>query len=175
MEVSDPAGDALLALALAEPDRAASIARASIHGEKDAPALSYAHHALGIVLRDRGDIDLALSHLRTARRLAERAGVGDRVADVRATLGATYAMQGRTAAALRELNAAVRGATQSGNVRPGALMRRAHVHAHLGNVPEARDDLREAVPSLRQSGDATSGSPGPEPARLPRHDAGRLR
>ena len=63
--MSDPAGDDLLALAHTEPDRAAAIAAAAITSGVDPLELSYAHQALGIVLRDGGDIDLALKHLRT--------------------------------------------------------------------------------------------------------------
>ena len=94
-------GDDLLARAIAEPEEAWSIATAAITDDTDATALSYAHQALGIVLRERGDVDLALTHLRIARGLAERTGDGDRLADVRATLGGTLAVRGRTAAGLR--------------------------------------------------------------------------
>ncbi|MEO5663462.1 MAG: CHAT domain-containing protein [Nocardioides sp.] len=146
-------GDVLLALALAEPGRAASMASASISRDTDAVTLSYAHHALGIVLRDDGDLDNSITQLRTARRLAEMSGVRDRVADVRATLGATYAMRGQTRAAMRELDQAVLSATSAGAVRPRVLMRRAHVLAHLGRVDEALNDLRTVVTDFRKSGD----------------------
>lgn len=152
--MSDPAGDALLALAIAEPDHAASVASAAIAHSVDPIELSFAHHALGIVLRDRDDIDLAVTHMKTARRLAERARAPDRVADVRATIGTIYAIRGRTAAALRELDGAVLGATPGSAVRPKALLRRAHVHFHSGNYADALGDLKEAVPGFRQSGDA---------------------
>src|SRR5687767_12130687 len=89
IEMSDTAGDELLALAVVEHERAAAIASAAVMRGVDPIELSYAHQALGIVLRDRGDIDLALKHLGTARRLAVRADDADRLADVRATLGGT--------------------------------------------------------------------------------------
>lgn len=151
--MSDPAGDDLLALALAQPDRAASIATEAITRTRDPVDLSYAHQAFGIVLRDRGDIELALTHLRTARRLAEHADDRDRPADVRATLGATLSLRGRTAAALRELDEAVRTASAEGPVRPKALMRRAHVLANLGRYADSLADLQAAVPGFRRSGD----------------------
>lgn len=151
--MSDPAGDDLLALALAEPGRAASVATAAITSGVDPLALSYAHQALGIVLRDRTDIDLALDHLRIARRLAGRTDDPDRLADVRATLGGTLAFRGRSTAALRELDEAVRTASADGPVRPKVLMRRAHVLAYLGRHPAAIADLQEAVTGFRRSGD----------------------
>jgi len=151
--MSDPAGDDLLALALADPDRAATIATAAITDGVEAIDLSYAHQALGIVLRDRGDIDLALTHLRTARRLVEHADNQDRPADVRATLGATLSLRGRTTAALRELDEAVRTASVEGPVRPKALLRRAHVLANLGRYKESIADLQVAVPAFQRSAD----------------------
>lgn len=148
----DQTGDELLALALAEPARAARLAGSVLAGDRDPTARSYAHQALGIVLRDRGDIDLALTHLRAARRLT-RDGAPDRAADVRATLGATLALRGRSAAAMRELDAAVRTADAAGPVRPKVLLRRAHVLAALGRHAAAVADLRAAVPGFRRSGD----------------------
>lgn len=151
--MSDPAGDELLALAHTEPDRATATATHAITRSVDPIALSYAHQALGIVQRDGGDIDLALDHLRLARRLAERTDDPDRLADVRATLGGALAFLGRSNAALRELDGAVRTATARGRVRPKVLMRRAHVLAYLGRHAAAVDDLREAVAGFRRSGD----------------------
>jgi tetratricopeptide (TPR) repeat protein len=151
--MSDPAGDDLLALALAEPLRAATIATAAITSGVDPIELSYAHQALGIVLRDRGDIDLALNHLRFARRLAERTDEPDRLADIRATLGGTLAMRGRSTAGLRELDDAVRTSSPDGPVRAKALMRRAHVRATQGHHTAAVADLQEAVAGFRRSGD----------------------
>jgi tetratricopeptide (TPR) repeat protein len=129
------------------------VAAAAITSGVDPFALSFAHQALGIVLRDSGDIDLALEHLRTARRLAERTGNPDRLADVRATLGGTLAYRGLSEAALRELGEAVRTASARGAVRPKVLMRRAHVLAYLGRHAPAVDDLREAMAGFRRSGD----------------------
>ncbi len=145
-------GDELLAMAIADPQQAVSVASAAISGVTDPVALSYAHQALGIVLRDRGDIDLALSHLRTAQRLAQEADP-DRLADVQATLGVALALRGRSTAALRELDEAVRNASPGGAVRPKVLMRRAHVLATLGRHAGAIADLQQAVPDFHTSGD----------------------
>ncbi len=92
--------DHLLALAIAEPERAESQARVAIASETSHRTLSVAHQSVGIVLRDRGEADGALSELRTALDLAHRAADADREADVRATLGVTLALAGRTAAGL---------------------------------------------------------------------------
>jgi tetratricopeptide (TPR) repeat protein len=151
--VPDQTGDDLLALAIAEPARASSVATAVLATDADPLALSYAHQALGIVLRDREDIDLALRHLRTARQLAGRTGDPDRLADVRATLGATLAVRGRTAAGLRELDEAVLQSSPQGTVRPRVLMRRANVLAYAGHHDAAVADLNEALPGFRGSGD----------------------
>ena len=105
------------------------------------------------MLRDQEDIDVALHHLRSARRLAERTGDGDRLADVRGTLGATLAVRGRTAAALRELDAAVVTSSQGGAVQPKVLMRRANVLAYAGHHDAAIDDLHEAVRGFRRWGE----------------------
>ena len=158
--MTNPTGDDLLALVPVDPDRASRAARRIVDTDPDPVALSYAHQALGIVMRDRGDIEMALDHLRTARRLAGRAARGtptaasaDRAADVRATLGVALALRGRTSGALRELDEAVRLAGVRGPVLPKVLLRRAHVLAYLGRHLDAIDDLREAVPSFRRSGD----------------------
>ena len=46
------------------------------------------------MLREYGDIDAAIGELRTARRLARRAGSADREADVLATLGVALVFAG---------------------------------------------------------------------------------
>lgn len=150
--MADPAGDDLLALALADPDRAVAVATEGLTPGGDPTGRSYAHQALGIVFRDRGDMNLAVTHLRTARKLAQRADP-DRLADVRATLGATLALSGRSTAALRELDEAARMSSQGGAVLPKVLMRRANVLAYLGRQDEALADLDRAVPDFRRSGD----------------------
>ena len=149
----DQTGENLLALGIAEPARASSAAAAVLARATDPLTLSYAHQALGIVLRDREDIDLALRHLRTARQLAGRTGDPDRLADVRATLGATLAVRGRTAAGLRELDEAVLQSSPQGTVRPRVLMRRANVLAYAGHHDAAISDLQGAFRGFRRSGD----------------------
>lgn len=146
-------GDDLLALAIAEPVKAMSIATAALANAADPVWLSYAHQAIGISLRERGDIDLALRHLRKALPFAERSGDRDREADVLATLGGTLAVRGRTTAGLRRLDQAVLLSTPRGGVRPKVLMRRANVLAYAGHHVAAIADLKDAVRGFRRAGD----------------------
>src|ERR1700751_1393679 len=97
--VSAPAdeGEAgLLALALSRPNDAVERARAVLADSAGPLDASVAHQAIGIVLREFGDIDAAAGELRTARRLASRSGSADREADVLATLGVALIFAGRT-------------------------------------------------------------------------------
>ena len=82
--------------------------RAGLLGKTRDPAeLSILRQVIGIVLRDRGDMEVALAELRHALRLARGADDPDRVPDVQATFGATLAMSGRTAQGLTQLDRAV--------------------------------------------------------------------
>ena len=83
---------------------------------------SVARQAIGIVLREYGDIDAAIGELRIARRLARRAGSADREADVLATLGVALVFAGRTVSGRNALDAAVRQST--GHLRGRMLLRR---------------------------------------------------
>ncbi|EON22648.1 TPR repeat-containing protein [Nocardioides sp. CF8] len=151
--MSGPTGQDLLRLAVTEPGRAADVATRAVATGTDPEELSYAHHALGIVQRDRGDVDLALVHLRRARQLARRTSDADRVSDVRATLGTALALHGESRAGLREADGAVEMASARGPIRPRALMRRAYVLARLGQHSAAIADLQQAIPKFRRAGD----------------------
>ena len=72
---------------------------------------------------------------------------------MRATLGASLAVRGRTAAGLRELDEAVLGSSPRGAVRPKVLMRRANVLAYAGRRDAAVADLHEALRGFRRSRD----------------------
>src|SRR5699024_10185820 len=99
-------GEELLLLALSRPQEALDRAGALLDGPADPAVHSVARQAVGIVLRDRGEPGPAVAELRTALRLARSSGRADRVADVRATLGAALVMAGRTRRGLAELDAA---------------------------------------------------------------------
>ena len=62
----------LLAMAIAEPSKAEEWALRLLASETDPGVLSMARQALGVVLRDRGMPDQALTEMRTAVHLARR-------------------------------------------------------------------------------------------------------
>ncbi len=141
----------LLPLAAARPKEALARARAVLAADPDALDASVAHQAVGIVLRDFGDVDAAIRELRTAVRLAAAAHSTERQADVRATLGTALVQAGRTKSGLANLDAAAHMA--SGSARGRVLMRRGGTLLILGRHREALEDLRRAVVILRRAGD----------------------
>jgi len=140
----------LLELALEDQQRALSTARRILAESDDPLERSYAHQAVGIVLRDTGQVVDALAELRRAQRAARSAGRPDREADVRATYGVTLAFCGRTRQALAELEHASVGAT--GELAAKVRFRQAAVLAEIGRNEEARDALRAAVSSFVAAG-----------------------
>ncbi|KPC72831.1 tetratricopeptide repeat protein [Streptomyces sp. NRRL WC-3753] len=112
---------------------------------------SVAHQVIGIWQRDFGDTRLALAHLRRARDLAARAESAEREADVLATLGVALVHAGRTRAGLEAFERGV--ARGSGHTRARVLYRRAYVWWVLGRHGEALEDVRRAIPVLRQVDD----------------------
>ena len=131
---SEPASDEpveLLPLALSRPNEALTRARAVLAGEPGPLDASVARQAIGIVLREYGDIDAAIGELRTARHLARRAGSTSREADVLATLGLTLVFADRTRSGRNTLDAAVRQST--GNLRVRTLLRRGGALQLLGH------------------------------------------
>lgn len=119
----------------------------------DPPPLhaSVAHQVIGIWQRDFGDLRLALSHLRRARDLAARADLAEREADVLATLGVALVHAGRTRQGLAAFERGVRRG--SGHTRARVLYRRAYAWWVLGQHPQALEDVRRAIPVLRQEDD----------------------
>ena len=143
----------LLGLAIAEPDRAEREAGEILASSPGPWEESVAHQARGIVLRDRGLLDEGLAELRRALRLAQRSGDRDREADVRATLGLTLVLSGRSDAGLEQLQRAVDDATDPTTVAR-ILTRRATMHYFFLEHPhEAVVDLEAALPRLRSAGD----------------------
>ncbi|HEY3090523.1 MAG TPA: CHAT domain-containing protein [Jatrophihabitantaceae bacterium] len=141
----------LLPLALSRPRDAEHQARRLLTEAPSALERSYAHQALGIVLRDRGEVDAALSELRSALRAAKSAGGEQRIADVLATQGSTQVVAGRSRTGLARLTRALelsRGAT-----RARAQLRRAHILMLLGREREALGDLRAAILTFRSTND----------------------
>ncbi len=141
----------LLALALSRPNDAMGQARAMLAARPGPLDASVAHQAIGLVLREFGDIDAAVRELRIALRLARRSGAPDREADVLGTLGVALVFAGQTTAGRNALNAAV-GAS-SGLLRGRALLRRGACLLFLGLHAAALDDLNAAIGVLRAADD----------------------
>ncbi|MGW0763443.1 CHAT domain-containing protein [Streptomyces sp. NPDC002814] len=112
---------------------------------------SVAHQVIGMWQRDFGDLRIALRHLRRARDLAARAGSADREADVLGTLGVALVHAGSTRQGLEAFERGV--ARGTGLTRARVLYRRAYVWWVLGRHREALEDVRRAIPVLRQAED----------------------
>lgn len=145
----DPAG--LLPLALSRPQDALTAARSLLASGAGACDASFARQAIGIVLRDRGDLRGAIDELRKGVLLARASGDPEREADVQATLGATLAWTGRIQQGLALLNRAVDAS--HGVIGGRVLMRRASVLKDLGRFHEAHQDLSRALPAFRRAED----------------------
>ncbi|HVK23956.1 MAG TPA: CHAT domain-containing protein [Actinokineospora sp.] len=147
---------ALAALHLADvaAGRAAPVAAAAVRRavrERDDRAVSIAERAWGRALRQTGDVDDAIRHLRRAVAAAERVGAADLVGEARIPLSAALVQRGRSRQAVREIDAAVAGLTDCGRAR--ALAQRADVLHQIGRSEAARAGYAEAIPLLRAHGD----------------------
>jgi tetratricopeptide (TPR) repeat protein/CHAT domain-containing protein len=143
--------DGLLPLAFSRPTEALAKARAVLAGRPDYYESSVAHQAVGIVLREFGDVEAGVRELREALRLARRSGRAEREADVLATLGVALVYAGRTAPGLIALDRALR--RSSGVLSAQVQVRRGMMLYVLGRYPAALDDLRQAATALRRAGD----------------------
>lgn len=141
----------LVHLAGARPQEAMARSRAILDGNPAPYAASVAHQAIGIVLRDFGNVDAAIGELRSALRLARTTPSRDRQADVLATLGAALIQRGNSERGLAALNASL--ALVTGPAAAHVLMRRGHNLWILGRHAEALDDLRRALRALRSAAD----------------------
>jgi tetratricopeptide (TPR) repeat protein len=126
-------------------------ARSVLAGQPSAYDASLAHQAIGIVLRDHGDLPGAIAELRKGVKLARGSGRPDREADVQATLGVALAWAGHSQHGLAVLDQAV--AAARGALAGRVLMRRALVRWDLGRFREAHEDLCRALPYFRRAGD----------------------
>ncbi|MGE5287426.1 MAG: CHAT domain-containing protein [Micromonosporaceae bacterium] len=150
-ELADDGGMDLLPLALSRPNEALERARTVLAGDPAPLDASVARQAIGIVLREFGDIDAAVRELRIARRLARRAGSSGREADVLATLGVALVFAGRTVSGRNALDAAVGQST--GHSRGRMLLRRGGALLSLGHHSEALEDLNRAIVAMRAAND----------------------
>lgn len=141
----------LLPLALSRPREAADLARAVLAENPPPLQASIARQAIGIVLREFGDIDAAVNELRFALRLAKMSGSSERQADVLGTLGVALVFAGRTTAGRKALDEGVE--RSSGLLHGRSLFRRGAVSLTLGLHREALADLNSAISALRPAGD----------------------
>ncbi len=138
-------------MVFAAPNEALARAEELLGADPSPLHASVAHQVIGIWQRDFGDTRRALAHLRRARELAARADSAEREADVLATLGVALVHAGRTREGLAAFERGV--ARGSGHTRARVLYRRAYVWWVLGRHGEALEDVRRAVPVLRQADD----------------------
>ncbi|MFD8203856.1 CHAT domain-containing protein [Streptomyces sp. NPDC059701] len=138
-------------MVFAAPNEAVERAGEVLDADPSPLHASVAHQVIGIWQRDFGDLRRALAHLRRARDLAARADSAEREADVLATLGVALVHAGRTRDGLAAFEQGV--ARGTGHTRARVLFRRAYVWWVLGRHGEALEDVRRAVPVLRQADD----------------------
>jgi tetratricopeptide (TPR) repeat protein len=143
--------DDLLRLAVSRPREALDCARRTLGGRPGPFGASVARQAVGIVLRDNGDIDAGVRELRTALRLARQADAPDREADVLGSLGLALVYAGRTASGLAAFERAVQ--MSDGVLKARVLHRRGLVLWTLGRYPEALDDFQHAISMLQRAHD----------------------
>jgi len=136
---------------MSRPNDALLAARSLLAGQPSSYDASLAHHAIGIVLRDRGDFRAAITELRKGISLARASGKPEREADVQATLGTALAQTGRSRQGLAVLDRAVEASR--GVLAGRTLMRRATILYELGRFREAHDDVSRSLPLLRRAGD----------------------
>ncbi|MGC9479046.1 CHAT domain-containing protein [Streptomyces sp. WG4] len=141
----------LLPMVFAAPNDALARAEGVLDADPSPLHASVAHQVIGIWQRDWGDMRIALHHLRRARDLAARAESADREADALATLGVALVHAGRTQQGLAALERGIE--RSSGHTRARVLYRRAYARWVLGHHREALEDVRRAIPVLRQAGD----------------------
>jgi CHAT domain len=148
-----PSGQVLdpLLLIPVNPGGAQARAREILAGNPAPYQASQAHQALGILLREWGDLDAGTRELRSALRLARASRSTDRQADVLAALGVALIYQGRSRRGIAALDSSLTLAAGPGNGH--VLVRRGIALWVLGRHHEALDDLRRAVRVLRAADD----------------------
>jgi hypothetical protein len=140
----------LLELALEDPERARQRADRILAGRNDPFVRSFAHQALGIVLRDRGRTEDALAELRAALAAARLSGETDRERDIRATYAITLVLGGRTRVGLRQFDEALDGAV--GEVSARIRMRKAAALVRIGRHGDAAPVIEAALADVVAAG-----------------------
>jgi tetratricopeptide (TPR) repeat protein len=149
--ISDQAALALR-LAMEDPARAEVLASEALEAALQAgmpEAQSSALRALGLAVRSRGDMPVAIGHLDRAVVAAEQASTLNLAAEARMSLAATLAFAGDGVAALATLDAA----RASEPTATAVASQRAGILTLLGRHDEALEAYRPVIPALRRIGD----------------------
>jgi CHAT domain-containing protein/tetratricopeptide (TPR) repeat protein len=152
--VSADGGDEILRLAEADPRRTIVLAKAiteQANARRDFVTESVAERAFGIAAVHLDDLDAAVRHLRSAIRLANRAGSAEHAAEARIRLAFALSIRGRPQQGMREIAAAL--PYLHGPSRARAAAQRAAIFNLLGQFDDALLGYRTAVPALRRAGD----------------------
>ncbi|MGD0934954.1 MAG: hypothetical protein ABR922_10330, partial [Streptosporangiaceae bacterium] len=139
----------LVLLATSRPREGLAQARMILAGQPGAYEASVAHQAVGIVLRDFGDVGAGIAELRLALREARRSDAATREPDVLASLAVALVQAGRTSAGLATFERALQ--LCKGTLAGRVLHRRSLALLALGRHAAALDDARHAVAVLRRS------------------------
>ena len=143
--------DKLQALALSRPSEALAAAREVLAQHPSALQAAVAHQAIGVVLRNFGDVGAAIEEFKQARRFAHKAGDLDREIDILASLGMALVRAGQTRRGLSVLDTLLE---HSRGVPAGRiLIRKVDALWVLGRHAEALRDARIAVSLLSGAGD----------------------
>jgi tetratricopeptide (TPR) repeat protein len=144
-----------LRLAEADPRRTIPLAASvtlQAHARRDFAAESVAERAIGIASMHLADLDASARHLRSAIRLADRAGSASQAAEARIRLAFVLSIRGRPHHGLREIDAALPD-LRGRPARARAEAQRAAIFNHLGQFDDALIGYRMAVPALRRARD----------------------
>ena len=119
---------------MSRPREALAIASRILSGRPGPFEASVARQAVGIVLRDIGDVNAGVGELRSALRLARRTGAVEREADVLGSLGTALVHAGRTGNGFAAFDRAIQ--LSSGVMTGRVLHRRGIVLWTLGRYPD---------------------------------------
>jgi tetratricopeptide (TPR) repeat protein len=146
-----------LGLVAADPATARALAADVLRAVPDGEPAATAEWALGMAARDEQDMAAAVTHLRRAVRLAQRAGAAATTVEVRTSLALALAYRGRIPAALAELD---RAAAVVPSPRPGRVeFQRGAVFQLQGRLEDALDSYGRAEPLLAGADDRTALAP----------------
>jgi hypothetical protein len=141
-------------LADTDPARAAALAGRALElarAARDPAATAEAHRALGLAARSGHDIGTAVTSLRRAVRVAERAGLPAEAGRANLGLAGALALRGDLTGALRAADAAAPGLR--GHDLALLEGQRAFLLQMQGRLAEARDAYGEVLARFRRLGD----------------------